>query len=66
MDGGAKFSVINNADILWNDLWYDEQHKSTVHIWAVTSSQFIFPDFEGLLKVKENTNDEYIDVKFYY
>ena len=32
MDSSDKCSVTNNFDILQNVLWYDDQHKSTVHM----------------------------------
>ena len=66
MDGGTKCSVTNDVDIFQDIVWYDEKNKPTVHMMAATSDQLIVPVAEGLLQIKSNTLDCYLDEQCFY
>lgn len=66
MDGGEKFSLTNNIDILRNFKWYDKINKPSLLMRGATFDKLVVPITERLLQVPVNTIDEHLDIKCYY
>ena len=67
MDGGAKCSVTNIVEILWNVTWFDQLKQDPVCMRGETSGNIIVPMTKDWLWVQVgNTRTGYINVLCYY
>ena len=66
MDGGAKYTITNNINLLKNVKWYSRWFLPRVKMQGATSKTIIVPEAQGYLEVPTITPGVTIDVLCYY
>ena len=66
IDNGAECTVTNLLHLLQKVTFYDKKHRCNVKMKGSTSKDTIVPEAMGLLRVKANCVEGFVDIHCYY